>query len=73
MKQTILNLWQENETLFIMQKGIIMQEMKLSIAQVLKSDLCDCNDAYILVKGDIIVAAAPVIQVAFKTCAPFIK
>ena len=73
MKQTILNLWQENETLFIMQKGIIMQEMKLSIAQVLKSDLCDCNDAYILVKGDIIVAAAPVIQVAFTTCAPFIK
>ena len=50
-----------------------MQEMKLSIAQVLKSDLCDCNDAYILVKGDIIVAAAPVIQVAFTTCAPFIK
>ena len=40
---------------------------------VLKSDLCDYNNAYILVRGDITVTAAPVIQVSFKSCAPFTK
>ena len=34
-------------------------------AEVLKSNLCDCNDAYILVRGDI--------TIAFKNCAPFTK
>ena len=38
-----------------------------------KSNLCDYNDAYILVRRDITVTAAPQIQVAFKTCAPFTK
>ena len=27
--------------------------------EVLKSNLCNCNDAYILVKGDITVTTAP--------------
>ena len=39
--------------------------------EVLKSHLCDYNDAYILVTGDITVAASPQIEVAFKNCAPF--
>ena len=39
--------------------------------EVLKSNFCDFNDAYILVRGNITVAAAPAIQVAFKYCAPF--
>ena len=39
--------------------------------EVLKSNLWDYNDAYILVRGDITVRAAPEIQVAFKNCAPF--
>ena len=39
--------------------------------KVLKSNLRDYNDAYILVKGYITVTAAPEIQVAFKICAPF--
>ena len=41
--------------------------------EVLKSNLCDYSDAYILVRGDITVVAAPTIQVAFKNCAPFTK
>ena len=41
--------------------------------EVLKSNLCDYNDAYILVRGGITVKAAPVTQVAFKNCAPFTK
>ena len=41
--------------------------------EVLKSNLCDCKDAYILVRRDITVIATPQIQVAFKNCAPFTK
>ena len=41
--------------------------------KVLKSILCDYNDAYILVRGDITVTAAGETQVAFKICAPFTK
>ena len=36
-----------------------------------KSNLCDYNDAYIWVKGDITVTASLQIQVAFKNSAPF--
>ena len=39
--------------------------------EILKSDVCDYNDAYILVTCDITVVAAPATQVAFKNCAPF--
>ena len=41
--------------------------------EILKSSLYDYNDAYILVKGDITVIAAPQTQVAFKNCVPFTK
>ena len=41
--------------------------------EVLKYNLCDYNDAYILVTGDITVRAAPDTQVAFENCAPFSK
>ena len=41
--------------------------------QVLKSSLCDYNDAYILAKGSITVTAAPVTQMLYKICAPFTK
>ena len=40
---------------------------------VLKSNLCDYNGAYILVKGNIAISRHHIIQVAFKNCAPFIK
>ena len=41
--------------------------------EVLKSILCDCNYAYILVKGDITVTTAPQAQVPFQNCAPLTK
>ena len=42
--------------------------------EVLKSNLCDCNDAYILVRGDIVTTARNIpTRVAFKNCAPFSK
>ena len=42
-------------------------------AEVLKFTLCDYNDVYILVEGDITVLAALATQVAFKILAPFTK
>ena len=41
--------------------------------EVLKSNLCDYNDACILVKGDITVIAATQTLVGFKNCASFTK
>ena len=41
--------------------------------EILKSNISDYNDAYILVTGDITVVAATATQVAFKNCAPFTK
>ena len=40
---------------------------------VLKSNLCDYSDAYILLRGNITVMAAREPQVSFKNCAPFTK
>ena len=53
----------------INQTEIVTQQMKLSITDVLKCNLCDYNDAYILVRSDITVAT----QVAFKNGAPFTR
>ena len=41
--------------------------------EVLKSNLCDYNDAYILLRGNITIIGHQVTQVAFKNCAPFTK
>ena len=41
--------------------------------EVLISNLCDYEHAYILVRGDITVTAVPATQGSFKTCAPFTK
>ena len=41
--------------------------------EVLKYIFFYYSDAYILVRGDITVIAAPVTQVAFKNCTPFIR
>ena len=41
--------------------------------EVLKSNLCDNNGAWILVSVDITVVASPAIQVAFKNCVPVAK
>ena len=41
--------------------------------EILKSNLCDCNEAYILVTGYVTVVAAPALQGAFKSFATFNK
>ena len=41
--------------------------------EVLKSNLCDYNDAYILVRGSITIKGHQATQVAFKNCGPFTK
>ena len=41
--------------------------------KILKSNLSDYYDSYILVRGDITVTAVPRTQVVFKNCAPFTK
>ena len=41
--------------------------------EVLKSNLCDCSDGYILVRGDITIIGHHATQVAFKTCVLFTK
>ena len=43
------------------------------MSEVLKSNVCDYNDTYILVKGDITVTTTSTTQVSFKNCAPFTK
>ena len=42
-------------------------------AEVLKCNLCDYRDAYILVRGDINILGDNGTQLVFKNCAPFIK
>ena len=82
--QKILNLLNKtNDSKFVTRKwNIVNDNSKASYeegnkitynTEVLKSNLCDYNDAYILVRGDITVTAVPQIQVAFKNCAPFTK
>ena len=41
--------------------------------EVLKSDICDYHDVYILVKRDITIIGHNVAQVAFANCTPFIQ
>ena len=41
--------------------------------EVLKSNFCNYNDAYILIRGNITIIGYQVTQIAFKNCAPFIK
>ena len=40
---------------------------------VLRSNICDYNDADILVRRDITIIGHQVTQVAFKNCTPFTK
>ena len=82
--QKILNLLNEaNDSKFVTRKWNNVNDNSKSNydatneitnnTQVLKSNLCDYNNAYILVRGNITVVAAPATQIAFKNCAPFTK
>ena len=66
---------------FVIRKGNILSDNFKSnydatneisyITEISRSNLCDYNDAYKFVRGDITVEVAPKTQVAFKNCAPF--
>ena len=82
--QKILNLLNEaNNSKFVTRKLNIVNDNSNSNydatnkinynTEVLKPNLCDQNDAYILVRGYITVIAAPATQTAFKNCALFAK
>ena len=63
----ILNSWQANGANYDVRTAIIYN------TEVLKSNLCDYNDAHILVKGIITVTGAPETQVSSKSFTPFTK
>ena len=82
--QKILNLLNEaNDPKFVTRKwNIVNDNSKANYnaanemtynKKVLKSCLCDYNDTYILVRGDITVTATLATQLSFKNCAPFVK
>ena len=72
-----------NDSEFVTRKwNIVSDNTKSSYAatnevcyniEILKSNLCNHNDAYILVTGEITVIEAPQTQVAFTNCTPFTK
>ena len=79
--QKILNLLNEaNDSKFVIRKwNIICGQSYVNYdlgneiiynPEVLKSNLCDYNDAYILVRGDITIIGHQAIPVGFKNCAP---
>ena len=83
--QKILNSLKEpNNSIFLLRKRNIANDQSNANydvgneigynREVLKSNFCNCNDAYILVKGDIVTTEYNIpTQLAFKNCAPFIK
>ena len=82
--QQILNLLNEaNNSKFIARKwNIVNDNSKASYdaaneitynTEVLKSNHCDYNNAYILVVGDITIIGHQTTQVAIEDCAPITK
>ena len=80
--QKVLNLLIEtNDSKFLTKKWNIINDQSnanydtgndiIYNTEVLKSILHDYNAAYILLRVDITVTAAPVTQVSIKNCAPF--
>ena len=79
--QKILNLLNEasDSKFFSRNWNIVSDQSNMSYSvgneviysrEVLKSNLGDNNDAYILVRGDITIIGHNVIQADFKNCAP---
>ena len=80
--QKILNLSNEaNDSKFVIRKCNIVNYNSNSMiwneiiikTEVLKSNLCNYNIVYILVRGVITITGHQATQVAFKQCAPFTK
>ena len=82
--QKILNLLNEaNYSKFLTRKWNIVSDDSrpnydvgseiIYNTEILNSNLCDYNNTYILVRGNITIVGHQVTQVAFKNCAPFSK
>ena len=82
--QKILNLlYESNKSKFVRREWDIVNDQSnanydvgneiIYNTEVLKYNLCDYNEAYILVRGNIAIIGHHVTQVAFKYCAPFTK
>ena len=82
--QKILNLLNEaNDSKFVARKWNIVNDNSKSnynaaneitfTTEILKSNICDYSDTYMLVGGNVTVTAAPASQVAFKNCALYTK
>ena len=82
--QKILNLLNEaDDCKFVTRKWNIVNDQSnanydvrnevIYSREVLKFNLCDYNDVYILVRGDIFVGRNFAPEVGFKNCAPFTK
>ena len=78
----ILNLLNEpSDYKFVTQKWNIVNDQTnydggnetIYNPEVLKYNLCDYNNVYILVRGNLTVIGHNVTQVAFNNCAPFTK
>ena len=82
--QKMLNLLNEaSDSKFVTKKWNIVNDQSntnydirneiIYNTEVLKSNLCDYNDAFILVRCDISIIGDNGHKVAFKNCAPFTK
>ena len=82
--QKMLNLLNgANNSKFVTRKGSILNDnsnAKYGVgnkinynAEVLKSNICYYNDAYILLRGDVTARTALATQITFKNCAKFTK
>ena len=82
--QKIINLLNKaSDSKFVARKWNIVNDQSntnydvgneiICYTEVLKCNLCDCHDAYILVRGDITIIGNQATQMAFKKCAPFTK
>ena len=77
------SLNESNDSKFVTRKWIIVNDQSNSNydvgnetiydIEVIKSNLCDFNDSYMLVRDDITVKAAPEARVPFKICVAFTK
>ena len=72
-KMRMKNLLKFQEMITIQQQTYYATNEITYNKDILKSNLCDYNDAYILVRGDFTVVASPATQVAFKNYAKFTK
>ena len=82
--QKILNLLNEtNDSKFVTRKwNIVNYNSKVNYGvgseiicntEVLKSNLCDYNNAYILLRGNATIVGRNLAQAALENCAPFTK